>query len=192
MTMYTQPPLLPETATVEEIIETVNLVIQQITPEIAVVDIVDDLAKHPTKTYRMRGLKDIKQILYHHVGDPGGADVSPYNTAWFHVHRRDWPGIGYGFYIGKDGTIYQTQRLHTVSYHCGGQCNVTSLGVCLEGSFIKGRVPTDAQLEAARFLNEDLLRMLGLDESAIKGHKEVGKTACPGTTFGQWKDKLVP
>lgn len=183
---------LPKDATLAQVIEAVNRITRHLTGEPEPPpfhDITDELAKHPEKVYGTRALSDIGQIVIHHVGVD--AVVSPQTTARYHV-RKGWPGIGYAFYVRQDGAAYQTQALETVSYHCGGTCNVCSIGICLEGSFMDGRVPTDAQLGATRAVVGWLLAELGLEVSAVKGHRDVRQTACPGNTWPQWRALVVP
>jgi len=201
--------LLRKSATVEEVIAKVNEIITSMDPDPRphpeIVDLTDTLLVHKTKKYNTREVSSIKRIVYHHVGDATGADVTPEQTARYHVKEKGWPGIAYHFMIAKDGTIWQTNRMMTVSYHCDGErktsgewvtglCNQRSIGVCLIGSFVDGRVPTNAQLRSARSLNADLMKVLYLNPAAIIGHREVPghKTTCPGSTFPQWKDKLIP
>lgn len=204
MQVYELPDKIEGRSTVAELKETLNQLIDFVRamhlPDPNIIVITGDLPTHETKEYEERFLTEIGQIVWHHVGDRTGADVSPENTARFHVNKRDWPGIGYHFYIRKNGQIYQTQDLGTVSYHCNGQegrrglCNLLSVGVCLEGSFMAGRVPTAEQLSSARELNAYLLKLLGLSKSAILQHKQVPghKTACPGATVDEWWDKILP
>jgi len=183
---------LPKDATLAQVIEAVNRITRHLTgePELPPLDdIIGELAKHPERVYGTRALSDIGQIVIHHVGVD--AVVPPENTARYHV-RKGWPGIGYHFYVRSDGRAYQTQALETVSYHCGGTCNVCSIGICLEGSFMAGRVPTDAQLGVTRAVVGWLLAELELEASAVKGHQEVGPTACPGNTWPLWRALVMP
>ena len=95
-------------------------------------NIVDDLEKHPTKVYSNRSLDQIDKLILHHFASNG----TPYAVAKYHIRpdKNNFPGIGYHFVIAKDGTIYQTNYLHTISYHVAGQ-NTSSVGIALEGNF---------------------------------------------------------
>lgn len=193
------PGKLPADADTASIIEALNGLIDlvgeahDLTPSPEIIDITDELPKGKGE-YGTRSLGDIAQIVIHHVGVD--ADVSPETTAKYHVKPRPtapdgWPGIGYHFYVRKDGTVYQTNALETVSYHCGGTCNLHSVGICLEGSFMKA-IPTPEQLEATRGLNTILVHELGLLTKQIRGHREVRQTACPGETWWTWKARILP
>ena len=104
-------------------------------------NIVDDLEKHPTKTFPLRNLNQIDRLILHHFAGNG----TPYAVAHYHVKPeewingenvggRNWPGIGYHYVIAKNGTVYQTNNWNTVSYHVSGQ-NTNSIGIALEGNF---------------------------------------------------------
>ena len=197
--MKPRPPRrLQETASTVDIIDAFNELLDWAldmdpTPEptpYRVESVVNALAHHKTKTYGQRPRSAISQIVIHHVGVD--ADVSAFQTAAYHV-RKGWPGIGYHYYIRKNGLIQLTNHLTTVSYHCGGDCNTISVGVCLEGSFMGNRIPTERQLGACLYLNYTLCKDYDLNPiAAIKGHREVRQTACPGSTWAQWKDAVIP
>ena len=75
------------------------------------------------------------------------------------IHRwhqnRGWAGIGYHYFINKEGEIYTCRPRDTVGAHAKDY-NQNSIGVCFEGDFNKEKM-TDAQLslyviEFIRFL----------------------------------------
>lgn len=189
------PAKLPALASQDEIRAKLNETIDYmawlhgIKQEPTIVDITDELLKHPTETYGTRSMADISQIVIHHVGV--NAPVTPQQTARYHVNTKGWPGIAYHFFITSAGVIYQTNDLTTVSYHCAGTCNKISIGICLEGSFMIAQ-PTASQIESLYDLNAYLLSVLSMQPVQIRGHREVRQTACPGNTWEQWKPKVVP
>ena len=153
--------------------------------DMRVVDIVDDLPKHPVKRYTTRGLDSISTHVVHHSAT--SPDVTPWQIARYHVESLGWPGIGYHFVIASNGTIYQTNRLTTVSYHVGS-CNGYTVGTCLVGNFTVHE-PTNKQIQSLSWLQnywipESLGRKLPL-----KGHKEMPgqQTLCPGNKWN-WSD----
>lgn len=138
-----------------------------------VVDLVDKLTTHPSKSYQKRSLSWIEQIIIHHTAGSQG----PRDIARYHVETNDWPGIGYHFVIDAYGTIYQTNELDTLSYHCAGQ-NTRSIGVALIGNFELAE-PTPMQYTAAH----QLVSKLYAEFPGIYGvfpHKNYSATACPG------------
>ena len=160
------------------------------TPAPQVTDVVDTLPKHPTLKYETRTLDKIKTLVVHHTAVPG--TVGPNEIARYQVDVRGWPGIGYHFVIMPDGTIFQTNRLESISYHAR-QANPTSLGVAFAGNFDSAG-PTEAQLQSGGRLLAWLLQTLKLDSSTIKGHKDFVQTACPGAQWDKglkWRDKLL-
>ncbi len=155
-------------------------------------NVVDTLPKHPTDRYATRTLDKITALAIHHSAAAG--DIPPQNVAAYHV-RRDWPGMGYHFYIMGDGTIYQCNNLESISYH-SGYANTYSVGICLAGRFMDGALPPDKQLAAATQLVAYLSKKLNVKLENVKGHKELPQTqtACPGAdwiTGQRWKDRFL-
>lgn len=101
------------------------------------------------------------------------------------IHRwhlgRGWSGIGYHFFVRKDGSIYRGRPEDTVGAHAYG-ANSNSIGICFEGNFETETMP-EAQKEAGRQLVADLLNRYSLTESCVIKHKDVNATACPGKNF---------
>jgi hypothetical protein len=152
-------------------------------------NLIDKLPRHATKTYGSRNLKDILNLIIHHSAVV--PTVGPQRIAEYHVRNEGWPGIGYHFLVGSDGTITQGNALTTVSYHAAG-INTPSVGICFLGTF-QTQVPPLPQLRAGAHLVAWLMQELSLDLETVKGHKEFMKTACPGTQWlaGQkWKQLL--
>ena len=157
-----------------------------------ITDVVDKLPKHATLTYSTRPLSQITHIAIHHSAAP--ANVGPERIAAYHV-GKDWPGMGYHFYVQPDGTILQTERLETVSYQVYKQ-NDYSLGICTAGNFMGGLIPTPKQIESIGHLVAWLTQKLNVKPENVKGHKEfpLNQTACPGADWlaGQrWKDMVM-
>lgn len=96
----------------------------------------------------------------------------------FHKNSRGWNGIGYNWWIGFDGTVYEGRGFH---YGAGVEGhNYDSLHVGYQGDFTQQQM-TDAQIASGISLNAWLL---GKYPSAkIVGHGELASTACPGRYF---------
>jgi hypothetical protein len=153
-----------------------------------IVDVAASLPRHGSRTYPLRTLSDIRYIVIHHSG--ASSDVGVRAIAGEHVVANDWPGIGYHFVISADGTIFRTQDLTVVCHHAR-QFNPVSVGVALLGDLSSGQ-PTAEQLRSAADLVAGLLSDLGLPPDAVRGHREMVPTPCPGETFlSVWKPRLM-
>ncbi len=115
-----------------------------------------------------------KYIILHHRAGLG--DVQSIHTG--HL-ARGWSGIGYHFYIRKDGKVFRGRPIGTVGAHCTGY-NDKSLGVCFEGNFEKDNV-SGAQLKSGRELISHLKNLY--PDAEIVRHKDFQSTACPGKNF---------
>ncbi|WP_200411367.1 peptidoglycan recognition protein family protein [Virgibacillus salexigens] len=120
----------------------------------------------------------IVKIVQHHMAHPSWDIMDVHN---FHRYSNGWQGIGYNFWIGFDGTIYEARGLYQGA-HCLGY-NSTTIGIGYQGNFQTQHM-TDAQLKAGIALNVWLIdEFPNLQAGDILGHKDLGSTACPGKNF---------
>ena len=115
-----------------------------------------------------------KYIILHHRA--GNGDVqSIHNT---HL-KNGWSGIGYHFYVRKDGSVYRGRPINVVGAHTTNY-NSISIGVCFEGNFESETMP-EVQIKAGQEL---VVYLKNLYPSAeVKRHKDFNSTACPGKNF---------
>lgn len=90
-----------------------------------------------------------------------------------------WSGIGYHFFIRKDGSIYRGRPIWAVGAHAEGR-NSNSIGVCVEGNLDNENI-TAKQKESLKELLSYLKQQY--PNADIKGHREVGATGCPGKNY---------
>lgn len=113
-------------------------------------------------------------IVLHHMAGNGSADD---------IHRSHlasgWSGIGYHFYVRKDGSVYRGRPISAVGAHAKGY-NQVSVSVCFEGNFETEKM-TDIQIKSGRELMAYLIGIYPY--AAIKKHGEFNATACPGRYF---------
>ena len=155
-----------------------------------VIDVVDTLPLYANGAYTTRPLSGIRFLVVHHSGVD--VDSTPRQIADYHTYKLGWPGIGYHFVIRFDGTIYQTNRIETMSYNVASR-NHECIGICVNGDFTSHH-PFDAQLDSLRWLLKDLDTKLPNRETV--GHKEIALpghgTGCPGNTWGEWRLEVIP
>ena len=66
-----------------------------------------------------------------------------------YINVMHWAGIGYHYYITKDGTIWASRPDCTVGAHASGG-NSDSIGICFEGDYdVEGTMP-DAQKKTGK------------------------------------------
>lgn len=155
-------------------------------PDVVVVDMVNSLPRHKTKTYGRRTLKQIDVIVIHHTATPAVRGPKfVHRVAKYHVNTRGYPGIAYHYMIGPGGVIYRTNNLTTVSSHTYMN-NTRGIGVCLTGNFMKQK-PTDEQLRSLKWLVDHIRDILHTD-IVVEPHYNMphNKTACPGKTYLDW------
>lgn len=96
------------------------------------------------------------------------------------IHRehlgRGWNGIGYHYYIRRDGSVYSGRPQFAVGSHCQGY-NKDTIGVCFEGDFRKDKITREqivAGKELIEYLNSSYKKKLKLFN-----HGELNATMCP-------------
>lgn len=127
-----------------------------------------------------------KYIVIHHTAVKG--DKQPVNEIHqWHLDRKCDPpmaGIGYHYYIRKNGEIYQGRPRDTKGAHVkvkGKTYNSDSIGVCFEGDFRTEKMG-EKQMEAAVLLLSIL--SLGYGGAELTLHKKLDTSKdCPGKNF---------
>ena len=116
-----------------------------------------------------------EQIILHHSGVTVLQSVETIHN--YHKNTNGWSGIGYHFYVRKDGNIYRGRPENTVGAHCQGQ-NYNSIGICFEGNFQKEEMG-EKQIKAGYELVNFLLDKYNLSKEDVKKHNDFGNTVCP-------------
>lgn len=115
-----------------------------------------------------------KYIILHHRA--GNGDVESIHKT--HL-ANGWAGIGYHFYIRKNGEIHQGRPIKNIGAHCEG-FNAVSIGICFEGNFQNEAMPKK-QFDAGRELINYIRGLY--PEVEIKKHEDFNSTVCPGKNF---------
>ena len=118
--------------------------------------------------------KVLEYIVIHHTASTAKETVEQIHN--FHINNNGWAGIGYHFYIRKDGTIYRGRPEKYIGAHCENY-NSVSLGICCEGNF-EIEQPTNEQLQSLSELIQYLKKKYG--NVQVVGHRDLNATACPG------------
>ena len=138
-------------------------------------DIIDILPH--SGEYTQRKTNEITTIVIHHSASPAGK-FSPKDFANWHITGKyRMPRIAYHFCIEPDGTVYQTNKITSISWHASN-ANYYSVGILLNGDF-RVEKPTVAQMQTLRELIPEIEKMVN-KKLELKGHREVDATSCPG------------
>ena len=118
------------------------------------------------------------RIILHHAA---AASCTAEDVHRWHL-AHGWSGIGYHYFVSKDGEITRGRPLWAVGAHAES-CNWRSVGVCFEGDYQAETEMPAAQLQAGRELVQYLKAKLGVDR--VVGHRDVAVagTSCPGQYF---------
>ena len=101
-----------------------------------------------------------------------------------------WSGIGYHFFVRKNGEIYRGRPLWSLGAHVQGMNNC-SIGICTEGDYHnRDKVMPEAQKQA---IKELVTYLKGIyPEAKIVGHREIGDSNCPGRYYPLEEMKNYP
>lgn len=115
------------------------------------------------------------RIVLHHLA---GENMSVEQIHQLHL-SQGWSGIGYHYYIRKDGIIYRGRPEEMVGSHAISN-NGDSIGICFEGNYqleYMGQI----QMNAGKELIADIKKRYAIKE--VIGHRNVVATECPGGNF---------
>lgn len=116
------------------------------------------------------------EIVLHHAAGTGSVE----DIHSWHINGNGWAGIGYHFYVRKNGEVYAGRPVDTVGAHTYGE-NSHTIGICFEGNF-ENETMSDAQKNAGA----ELVAKLRKDFPTVKrvsAHRDHNSTACPGKNF---------
>ena len=122
-----------------------------------------------------RSISQIDRIILHHTGCEY---ATPEEIHQWHKNNG-WAGIGYNYYVRKDGTIYYCRPLEYVPAHCSGY-NTCSIGVCFEGNFEYEYV-NQTQINSGIDIVNYLRNTYNL--SNVGKHNDYNATDCPRSKF---------
>ncbi len=130
-------------------------------------------------TYKWNGAltkrRSTTRIILHHAA---ASKCTAQQIHSWHL-ANGWVGIGYHFFVRKDGSVYRGRPETVVGAHAGNN-NYDSIGVCFEGNFMTETMG-DTQRKAGQELVQYLKDKYGI--STVQKHSDVNATGCPGTRF---------
>ena len=118
----------------------------------------------------------IEGIGLHHSGV---SVLQSVETIHAYHKNKGWAGIGYQYYVRKDGSIYKGRPEEYAGAHCPG-INSISIGICAEGDYNNETMP-EVQKQAIIELIADIKSRYNI--KWVKGHREILATSCPGKNY---------
>ena len=116
-------------------------------------------------------------IILHH------SEVASSHTAE-DIHQwhknKGWVGIGYHYFVDKEGEVYEGRPRETVGAHTRGH-NDESIGVCFEGDFNKESMSEKQENAAIKLLT---ILSLVYNDAELRTHNDFNPDKnCPGKNF---------
>jgi N-acetylmuramoyl-L-alanine amidase len=117
-----------------------------------------------------------KKVIFHCASTPDTIESKFDRDDVDRWHKdRGWKGIGYHYYITREGEVQEGRKENQIGAHTKGQ-NKDSLGICYEGSHF----PSAAQWLAVINLYRTIRTVHGLTHVDWYGHQEFANKSCPG------------
>lgn len=118
----------------------------------------------------------VDAVAFHHMANPTWdiLDVEKY-----HVLNNGWMAIGYNYWIGFDGTVWEGRGLNVGAGIAGHNSHVISVG--LQGDFMT-QTPTEKQYKACAELYMYLKKEIPTINRYAR-HCDYNATLCPGANF---------
>lgn len=130
---------------------------------------------------KRRDVQATRYVVLHHSEVIERHSVEDVHS--WHLNRKTdgepWAGIGYHYFIDKDGEIFTGRPLWAVGSHTKNY-NSVSVGICFEGDFNKEKM-TAKQEEAGIMLIA--LLSLAYGNAHVVRHSSLGNKNCPGKNF---------
>ena len=118
-------------------------------------------------------MRSINMIVVHCSATRADCALTTEDLETIH-RRRGFRGIGYHYYIRRDGTVVNTRALELVGAHAKGH-NAHSIGICYEGGLDEQGRPADTRTELQKRSLRVLVRVLAMDFQTrrIVGHRDL-------------------
>jgi hypothetical protein len=136
------------------------------------------------------------RVTIHHTVTPTNDSLSPQarlrQIQSFHMNSNGWCDIGYNFLVSRDGRLWRGRGSTRLGAHVANN-NTGNVGISFMGTHTSVAITNRQMCNTAKLLAWlDVHRpAIALNRTDIKGHRQLGDTACPGTTlFGQL-DRMV-
>jgi N-acetylmuramoyl-L-alanine amidase len=132
-------------------------------------------------------MRKVNKVIIHCSATGPEHDIDAKVVDGWHK-KRGWKGIGYHFFIKRDGAIEFGRDINEVGAHTKGQ-NQNSIGVCYAGG-VKQEDPktpednrTDEQKASLEMLSLALKCIF--PDVTFHGHREYAPKACPSFDVSQ-------
>lgn len=131
-------------------------------------------------TGNVTATKKIAVVIHHTAGSP---NCCINDIAKIHLAEHKWSGIGYHYYIDKDGVVYNLRSENEIVPH-SYNFNSNAVAICLAGNF-NNYEPTKAQWQSLLILTRKVLKTHNLSTKDVYKHGQMygNATECCGKLF---------
>ncbi|XP_072286670.1 peptidoglycan recognition protein 1-like [Pyxicephalus adspersus] len=129
----------------------------------------------------------VSNVIIHHTSGSSCSSMASCrikirSLQYTHMVIKGLEDIGYNFLIGEDGAVYEGRGWKTNGGHASNY-NSISTGIGFIGSYTNHVPNTAAQNAAKQLIACGVERNYIKKTYALKGHRDVKNTKCPGDSF---------
>lgn len=123
----------------------------------------------------MKQTRPISVIILHCSATPEKRDYTVEDLKRDHI-ARGFSGIGYHFYIRKNGDVITCRPIEEVGAHCEGH-NTGSIGICYEGGLDNKLKAKDTRTPEIKNSTKNLISVLRgkYGKLKVRGHRDFSK-----------------
>ena len=133
-----------------------------------------------------------KFLIVHHEASPFALrdNVKRFDAVDDYHTSKGWGGIGYHYFIERDGEVKQGRQDNAEGAHTIGK-NTESLGICMAGN-MDLQMPSSAQVKSLKTLVQQKMKEYLIFPSNVVGHRKYANKSCPGKLLSdQWIADLI-
>ena len=120
-----------------------------------------------------------EKIVLHHIDASRKNDtIKVEEVHQWHLENK-WAGIGYHFYINKNGEVYRGRPEAAIGAHAKNN-NINTIGIAVEGDY-ENEIMSKQQKKSVELLGEYLRNKYKIED--VLKHKDVTSTSCPGANY---------
>lgn len=151
--------------------------------------------RHGIASRNIDAMNGVNKITIHHEGwtpvtftSATAAYDRIENIRQIHTRDRGWADIGYHYIIDRAGRVIEGRPIQYQGAHVS-ENNPHNLGILVLGNFEKQK-PSNAQVQSLGRFVQRMMRTHGVKPAAVRTHREINPTQCPGRTLQAHIDQL--
>lgn len=138
-------------------------------------------------------MKKVTHIVVHYSATFSDQTITAADIDKMHK-ARGWKGIGYHYFIRRDGRVEKGRPDSVVGAHVGGQ-NSGKIGICWAGGLERSTGANKGRDNRTHQQTSALIKLIKelkekWPQAQVVGHRDLASTQCPGFDVRPWWQKI--